>query len=120
MAEGNGRIGSAFGLAAIGTTCCALPATLVALGAGGSVASLMSAAPWLATLSQYKEVTFAVTAAALAYAWWQWHRVAACDIADASRRRWQGRILGGATALFGLSLLAAYALLPVVQWWESS
>ena len=115
MAEGNARVGSAFGLAALGTTCCALPATLVALGAGSSVASLMSVAPWLATISAYKEVTFALTAALLGYAWWRWHRVAACDIADEQRRRWQGRVLWLSTGLFVLSVGAAYALLPLVQ-----
>lgn len=34
--------------------CCAIPSLLVTLGAGTVVASLVSAAPWLAWLSRYK------------------------------------------------------------------
>ena len=34
--------------------CCALPAVFVTLGAGATFASLISAAPFLITLSQYK------------------------------------------------------------------
>ena len=43
---------SALGLTLLGTTCCALPITLIALGAGGAVASVTSALPWLVALSE--------------------------------------------------------------------
>ena len=49
------------GLALLGTTCCALPIALVVLGMGGAVASMVSVAPWLVTLSEYKLVTFTAT-----------------------------------------------------------
>jgi hypothetical protein len=111
---------SALGLSVLGTTCCALPLTLVALGAGGAVASLASAAPWLIALSQYKAWTFAGTAALLGYAWWQASRVAVCDVADAARLRWQRGILILATALLVFSIFAAYALLPITIWIEGS
>lgn len=39
--------------------CCALPALLVLLGLGATVASFLSAAPWLVTLSQRKAWVFA-------------------------------------------------------------
>jgi hypothetical protein len=97
-------------------TCCALPATLVALGAGGAVASLASAAPWLVWLSQYKAWTFGLTAGVLALSWWQASRADACDVADAARLRRQRRMLGGATGLLGVSVFAAYALLPLTSW----
>ena len=96
----NASIASAAGLTVLGTTCCALPITLVALGAGGAVASMASAAPWLVTLSEYKLATFGVTAAALVYSWWQVRKVAAsCSIADAKRMRVQKWVLRGATLI---------------------
>src|SRR5580693_1399882 len=38
--------------------CCALPSVLVLLGMGTAVASLLSAAPWLVSLSRHKIWTF--------------------------------------------------------------
>ncbi|MCU1320831.1 MAG: hypothetical protein JWM43_480 [Acidobacteriaceae bacterium] len=40
--------------------CCALPSVLVLLGMGTAVASLLSAAPWLVSLSRHKIWTFSV------------------------------------------------------------
>lgn len=111
---------SALGMTLVGTTCCALPLTLVALGAGGAVASMASSLPWLIALSQYKAWTFGLTALCLGYAWWQVRRVTNCDIADAARLRWQKRLLMLSSALFVLSLFAAYALLPLTLWLESA
>jgi hypothetical protein len=34
--------------------CCALPSVLVLLGMGSTAATLLSAAPWLASLSRHK------------------------------------------------------------------
>ncbi len=39
--------------------CCALPSLLVLLGLGATVASFLSAAPWLVTLSHHKNWVFA-------------------------------------------------------------
>ncbi len=117
----NASIASAASLTVLGTTCCALPITLVALGAGGAVASMASAAPWLVALSEYKLATFSVTAAALVYSWWQVRKVAAsCSIADAKRMRVQKWVLRSATLIFGVSMLAAYALLPLMMWFDNS
>jgi uncharacterized membrane protein len=41
--------------------CCALPALLVALGLGATVAGLTSNLPWLVLLSQHKEWLFAIS-----------------------------------------------------------
>ena len=41
--------------------CCALPSLLVLAGLGASVASTLSALPWLVTLSRHKQWTFAVS-----------------------------------------------------------
>ncbi len=114
---------SAVGLTLLGTTCCALPITLVALGAGGAVASMASSLPWLVALSEYKLATFAFTALALGYSWWQVRELGksgACSIDDAKRLRFQGWVLRAATGIFGISVFAAYALLPIVMWFDYS
>ena len=108
-----GSVWSSLGLALVGTTCCALPITLVALGAGGAVASLASNAPWLIALSKYKGGTFSATVAVQAYAWWRLRNAESCGIEDARRLRWQRRVLIGSTALLVISVLAAYAALPL-------
>ena len=113
---------SAVGLTLLGTTCCALPIALVALGAGGAVASMASALPWLVTLSEYKLATFSFTALALGYSWWQVRRLRqseSCSIADQRRLRLQSFVLRAATGIFGVSVFAAYALLPLVMWWDA-
>ncbi|MBL8644209.1 MAG: hypothetical protein JNK21_09765 [Rhodospirillaceae bacterium] len=46
--------------------CCALPALLVALGAGAAVAGLVSAVPQLVVLSEHKGAVFTVAGAMLA------------------------------------------------------
>ena len=112
---------SATALTILGTTCCALPITLVALGAGGAVASMVSTLPWLAALSQYKLATFGVTAAAIGYSWWQLGRLGkagSCDIADAKRLRFQRWVLRTSTGVFAVSVFAAYAALPLVMWMD--
>ncbi len=110
---------SALGLSLLGTTCCALPIALVALGAGGSVASLVSAAPWLVTLSEYKAATFSATGLVLGYAWWRVRRVSQCDISDAKRLRVQRGVLWASSVIFAVSMFAAYAALPLLVWLES-
>src|SRR3954468_8641612 len=41
--------------------CCALPSLLVLLGLGATVASFLSAAPWLVTLSRHKTWVFTIS-----------------------------------------------------------
>jgi hypothetical protein len=41
--------------------CCALPALLVAMGLGATVAGLTTQMPWLISLSQHKEWLFAIS-----------------------------------------------------------
>ena len=41
--------------------CCALPSLLVLLGLGATVASFLSAVPWLVTLSRHKMWVFAIS-----------------------------------------------------------
>ncbi len=114
---------SAVGLTLLGTTCCALPIALVALGAGGAVASMASSLPWLVALSEYKLATFGFTALVLGYSWWQVRQLGksgACSIEDAKRLGIQSWVLRAATVVFGVSIVAAYALLPIVMWFDNS
>src|SRR5882672_8925675 len=46
--------------------CCALPSVLVLLGMGTTVASLLSAAPWLVSLSRHKIWTFSIAGVLIA------------------------------------------------------
>ena len=66
----NDKTSNFFSLFASSSTliCCALPAIFVALGAGASFASLITAFPFLITLSQYKAyiTLFALVMIALA------------------------------------------------------
>jgi len=109
--------------AASGTlVCCAIPALLVAIGAGAALSSLVSVFPQVVWLSEHKEVLFAVAGAALAVAGWlQWRsRAAPCPVdarlrdaclrtRKASRRVWfasLGVYAAGAWFAFVQPLLA--------------
>lgn len=62
--------------------CCALPALLVTIGAGATLAGLVSAAPWLVALTKYKAWTFGISGLMLIIAGiMQWRaRFAPCPI----------------------------------------
>ena len=115
------------GLALLSTTCCALPIALVSLGLGGAVASLFSNVPWLTTIAKYKAYTFGLTAVLLGYSWYALNQLgnkieqsrATCSISDKNILKWQKRILIIATVLLGISVFAAYALLPLQIWIEN-
>jgi hypothetical protein len=109
---------SSLGLALLGTTCCALPVVLVLLGAGGAVASLVSALPWLAAVSAHKAWLFTGTAALLAYNWRWLGRLGAsrqCSLEDARRLTWQRRILWFATITVAVSICVAYLAEPLAR-----
>lgn len=62
--------------------CCALPALLVAIGAGAALSTLVSVVPGLVWISEYKEVVFIAAGVMLAASGWlQWRaRLAPCPI----------------------------------------
>lgn len=62
--------------------CCALPALLVTIGAGATLAGLVSVAPWLVALTKYKAWTFGISGLMLIIAGiMQWRaRFAPCPI----------------------------------------
>ncbi|MGQ0640865.1 MAG: hypothetical protein ACT4P6_08895 [Gemmatimonadaceae bacterium] len=105
--------------------CCALPALLVLVGLGATVASLLSAAPWLVTLSQHKGWVFALAGILIASSFYYVYRVApqlliargACPAGDADACRnathMSRALLWLSAALLGIGFSVAY-LLPVV------
>jgi hypothetical protein len=69
------KLASALSLFTSGSTlvCCALPALLVALGAGAALSSLISAVPQLVWLSEHKTSIFLAATAMLAWSgFMQW------------------------------------------------
>lgn len=110
-------------VAVLGTlVCCAIPITLVSLGAGSVVASLVSSAPWIVTLSRYKEWVFAISGLLLVANYWALFRStgAACEpegVCHPSHRlgRWMRRVFWSSTVLYGVGFAAAYLSLPVAQ-----
>lgn len=98
--------------------CCALPALLVALGLGATVAGMVSAVPQLVWLSERKDALFLGCALLLALAGWlRWRSrndpcpldpglAAACGRA----RRWGGVVYWLSVGIFFLGFVVAYAL----------
>ena len=74
---GESRLVAYLGLfSSVGTlACCALPSLFVLLGFGATVASLLSAAPWLVTLSQHKGLVFGSSAVLIGANAYYVHRV---------------------------------------------
>lgn len=114
---GDGSVQSRVGLwaslatlfASSGTlVCCALPALLVALGAGAALSSLVSAIPQLVWMSEHKEALFLVAGVMLAAGGLlQWtNRRAPCPVDPASRsaclktRRISRRVYWGSIAVY--------------------
>ncbi len=85
LAETRGSLWSAVAtlFATSGTlVCCAIPALLVALGAGAALSSLVSVFPQVVWLSEHKEALFALAGAALLLSGGiQWrNRTAPCPV----------------------------------------
>jgi len=113
--------------ASMGTlVCCALPALLVVLGLGTTVASLLSALPWLVSLSRHKEWVFAATGVLIAASSWYQFRLAphlrsrapGCppgDEAACARATRVGRVLVWASlAIYAAGFSIAYLLGPLL------
>lgn len=88
--------------------CCALPALLVALGAGAALSALVSVVPGLVWVSEYKGLVFGVAGAMLAVSGaLQWrNRFAPCPTDPALRhaclrtRKTSARVYGLSVALY--------------------
>ena len=86
--------------------CCALPAMLVALGAGAALSTLISAVPGLVWISEYKEAVFVFAGIMLTVSGWlQWRsRFAPCPI-DAAQRNACLRTRRSSAMVYGASVL---------------
>ena len=107
--------------------CCALPSLLVLLGLGATVASFLSAVPWLVTLSHHKNWVFLVSGLLIGgnfvytYALAPKLRAggdgcpvdapAACEQASTVSRV----VLWISAGLYGIGLFSAYLLGPILM-----
>ena len=108
--------------------CCALPALLVLFGLGATVASFLSAAPWLVSLSRQKAWVFAGSGALIAlnavylYAVAPRLRLAnakcppggpsACATVDRTSRT----LLWWSGAIYLVGFFTAFLLGPILEW----
>lgn len=85
--------------------CCALPALLVAMGAGAALSTLVSAVPGLVWVSEYKEVVFTTAGLMLAFSGvLQWrNRSAPCPLDPALRQACM-RMRKTSTRVYGVSV----------------
>ena len=106
--------------------CCALPSLLVLLGLGATVASFLSVAPWLVTLSRHKAWVFAGSGALIALNGIYVYRIAprlrgelescapddpaACETADTFR----GALLWMSALIYFVGVFTAYVLGPLL------
>lgn len=102
--------------------CCALPALLVTLGMGASLAGLVSAAPWLVALSRYKLWLFAGSGLLLLLAALMQRRAARlpcpADPAQAAAcqrlRRFSAAVLWLSAALWLVGFFFAFLAAPLL------
>lgn len=107
--------------------CCAPPSLVALLGLGATVASLLSAVPWLVTLARYREILFIISGNLLAgdfvYVYWLSPRLKAqgraCPTEDGPtlcdmETRMSRIVLWVAAVIFTIGFFSAYALGPIL------
>ncbi|HEY5330493.1 MAG TPA: hypothetical protein VIJ79_11445 [Acidobacteriaceae bacterium] len=106
--------------------CCALPSVLVLLGLGTTVASLLSAAPWLVSLSRHKIWTFSIAGTLIAASFAMTYVVAprlrgrkVCDADDPATcgevSRVSRVVLWGSAVIWSGGFFVAYLLGPILE-----
>jgi hypothetical protein len=106
--------------------CCALPSVLVLLGMGTAVASLLSAAPWLVSLSRHKVWTFSIAGVLIACSFVMTYIIAprlregeACDADDPSTcgevSKLSRVLLWGSAVIYSGGFFVAYLLGPILE-----
>ena len=108
--------------------CCALPSLLVLVGLGATVASVLSAAPWLVTLSRHKLWVFGVSGVLIASNLYYVYRLAprlvaqrgACAPGDEAACRTASRlsraVLWLSAALYLVGFSVAFLLPLYFEW----
>lgn len=105
--------------------CCALPSLLVLAGLGATVASMLSALPWLVKLSHHKQWTFSISGVLIALSfvnmYWLGPRFArgqSCAADDPSACGQASRVsrvlLWTSAAIYAVGIFVAYALGPIL------
>jgi mercuric ion transport protein len=106
--------------------CCALPSVLVLLGMGTTVASLLSAAPWLVSLSRHKIWTFSIAGVLISMSFVMTYLIAprlrrgeACEADDPTTCREVSKvsrvILWGSAMIWLCGFFVAYLLGPIME-----
>jgi mercuric ion transport protein len=106
--------------------CCALPSVLVLLGMGTTVASLLSAAPWLVSLSRHKIWTFSIAGVLISLSFVVTYFIAPrlrqgerCDADDPTTCGEVSKIsrvlLWGSAVLWSCGFFVAYLLGPILE-----
>jgi len=104
--------------------CCALPSVLVLAGLGATVASTLSALPWLVALSRHKHWTFAVSGVLLAASFVNMYWIAprfkdqSCsrespEVCEGASR-WSKLVLWFSGALYAGGFFVAFVLGPML------
>ncbi len=111
--------------------CCALPSLLVLFGLGATVASILSAAPWLVTLSHHKHWVFLAAGLLISTNFVYLYAVApnlqarsgACDpsapAACQTASRFSRMVLWCSAALYLVGCFTAYLLGPILVRFDS-
>jgi hypothetical protein len=106
--------------------CCALPSVLVLLGMGATVASLLSAAPWLVSLSKHKIWIFSIAGTLIAMSFGMTYiiapRLRTGETCEADGPTTCGEvskisrgILWGSTVIWSCGFFVAYLLAPILE-----
>lgn len=106
--------------------CCALPSILVLLGLGTTVASLLSAAPWLVSLSRHKIWTFSIAGTLIAASFVMTYviapRLQQSEVCEADDPTTCGEvskvsrvILWGSAIIWSGGFFVAYLLGPILE-----
>ena len=106
--------------------CCALPSVLVLLGMGTTVASLLSAAPWLVGLSRHKVWTFSIAGVLIAMSFLMTYVIAprlqqgeVCAADDPTScgevSKLSRAILWGSAVVWSCGFFVAYLLGPILE-----
>jgi mercuric ion transport protein len=106
--------------------CCALPSVLVLLGLGTTVASVLSAAPWLVSLSRHKIWTFCISGTLIVLSFGMTYWIAprlregrACDADDPTAcggaSRMSRALLWISAVIWSGGFFVAYLLGPILE-----
>src|SRR3984957_15271454 len=109
--------------------CCALPSLLVLVGGGASVASALSVAPWLVTMSKHKVGTFAIAPALFRMSFrmtnWVAPRIKERETCIEDDPTMCGRVskfsrmlLWGSATIWSFGFFMAYVLGDILEWYQ--